>query len=170
MLHRCAFDARSSVALSAHPWNLPYHSRAILSRAFFRTHKIASTSDFCLLSLARRGADSLSTLLSTIISSFPAPHHPPLYFPMQNFSSQHFRFSGMSEKEKKFRCAAFEWNEKFFFRERKIIQKRKQKAEKNLKCSWRHSTKPWGENRCEHRNESLFCSPRNEVKVSNGFM
>lgn len=50
MLHRCAFDARSSVALSAHPWNLPYHSRAILSPSLFRTRNIPSLpSDFCLL-------------------------------------------------------------------------------------------------------------------------
>lgn len=38
MLHRCAFEARSAEALSAHPWNLPLSLSSGFSHEFFAIH------------------------------------------------------------------------------------------------------------------------------------
>lgn len=134
MLHRCAFDARSSVALSAHPWNLLYHSRVPLeSRADFSRRAIFLQFSFPSrrVSLSRVGvriflSRSASTeQLSRKPITKPNTQHHPLHFPCNIFFSTTFFAVSESRRRKIFRCAAFgmEWKKVVFslFRERRKI-------------------------------------------------
>lgn len=142
MLHRCAFDACSSMALSAHPWNLPYHSRAILSRSLFCSYtKLLRSLPiwFLLLALssADEGADSLSPSMTNLALPDVNGRIWSVQYSSTSFSMHHFLlnifFRSLRKVEKEnFRCARFsEWNEKLF-KERKFYSK-KWKYEKEEK-------------------------------------
>lgn len=155
MLHRCAFDARSSVALSAHLWNLLSDS---LTEAFILA-KTSLPSDFRSL-FSQTGCGSILSLVSIAFHDnlfFPKSHsvqHLSTSFSMHHFFSQHSAFPFFShfrkvEKKKKFRCALLAWNGKkkteevlFLGTSKEIYSKNKIKENKRferkrsfLKCS-----------------------------------
>lgn len=120
MLHRCAFDARSSVALSAHPWNLLYHSRADFSRrAIFIQFSFPSRR----VSLSRVGVRIFSLdplpLNSFPKNRLPSQTHNIIHFIFHaTFSSRQLFLLFRKVGEEKFLGVPLsEWNgKKLFFR------------------------------------------------------
>lgn len=142
MLHRCAFDARSSVALSAHPWNLPYHSRV--------SSRLLSPSNFPSIFLPISARISLARRVRIFsLGPLPLNSFPENRLPSQTHNIIHFIFHATFSsrqlfllfrkvgEEKFFRCAAFgmEWKKVVFslFRERRKIYSKIREQQQSLK-------------------------------------
>jgi hypothetical protein len=101
MLHRCAFDARSSEALSAHPWNLPYHSQEN-----FSLEELSQVRLLFHLKPTSSLANGVRTLSFPWGSCFPKTtarnktQHHPLDFPCNIFFSILLFFFGKSRRKK----------------------------------------------------------------------
>lgn len=133
MLHRCAFDARSSATLSAHPWNLPYDSRASLSPKLFASipllFALLLNIGVRILSLFPRkillSRDNGKSLTLNTSTSFSMDHFLLNIFPSHIWLS----------RIKIFRCAASRMERKnlFFSGKPRKIYSQTRSAEKYFK-------------------------------------